>query len=189
MKHIIQNHYLKILVAIILWGLNPPKLHGQEFLDYKNNAPLSMDLYWAQGFHYLENERYSETRDLLKTLAILELSSCASLITDFGDLEQTLLEEDKSNALRAFTQFVLHGILLDMNQMSNVDDPEIRGKAIQTLFKELISIQKYAKRFEFQTYRELVISFRRLNQLSKEKVQLDRYLMQNQLVQETIRGC
>ena len=76
-----------------------------------------------------------------------------------------------------------------MYQLKDIESSKARSQKIQTLFKELISIQKYAKRFEFETYRDLVISFRRLNQLSKDKPQTDSYINNRQFVQEIFKEC
>lgn len=184
-----QFQKLNLICSLVLCSYCAPYLGAQTLLEYKDNAPLAMDLFWTQGFRYLENERYTEALVLLETLTVQDLSSCKSLLADFAYLKRTLLEEDQISAEKAFTNFVMRGILIDMYQLKDIESSKARSQKIQTLFKELISIQKYAKRFEFETYRDLVISFRRLNQLSKDKPQTDSYINNRQFVQEIFKEC
>lgn len=180
---------LKNFVTILFFICLTPYLCAQTLLPYKSKAPLAANLYWTKGFDYLESKRFVETLNLLEDLTGGNLGSCGNLQGYYDILQKAILEEDKVSAEKAFSEFIITGILIDIGQLNSIESDNERSLAIQMLFKELIAIQKYAKRLNFYTYRDLVISFRRLNQLVKNESQMSLYIENNPQIQKILEGC
>lgn len=180
---------LKVLLISMFCFFQTQYLIAQEFVPFKDNAPLTCDLYWTKGFDYLEDDRFSETLNLIENLVTNNLGRCENLRTDYLDLKKTLIEKDKIKSENALTRFIITGILIDLAHLNIIDDELERRQTIQILFKELIAIQKYVKRLNFDTYRDLVISFRRLNQLFRNKPQINLFIDNNLMIQKILEGC
>jgi hypothetical protein len=95
---------------------------------------------------------------------------------DFASLKSFLETTDKTQIQKAFSKVVITTLLVEIKRIHLIEGVFERKKFIRDLFKEMIAIQKYAKQYNFELYKELMICFRRLNQLANDVGAIESYV-------------
>lgn len=167
---------LKKLANILVFITCIWTAQGQVSLPYRQDAPIPVDLYWTKAFDLLEDERLGGLKELLEGLISDSSGLCAGFDQDYEALEAVISAKNKANIERALTEFITRSIVLEIHALNTIKEAKERKAIVISLFTELIAIQKYIKSFDFDTYRQLVNCFRRLNQLYSNPAQLQEFI-------------
>ena len=167
---------LKQLATILIIIASSWTAQSQVSLPFRKDAPIATDLYWTKAFDLLEDQRQVELEQLLMGLLQNSKGSCSGFDKAYEDLNKALDTQNKAENERALTEFITRSIVLEIYALKTIPDRQERKTAIINLFKELIAIQKYIKTIDFDTYRELVNCFRRLNQLHGDPARLEKFI-------------
>ena len=167
---------LKQLATILIIIASSWTAQSQVSLPFRKDAPIATDLYWTKAYNLLENRRAEELDQLLGGLIKGSTGTCSGFDSEFDNLNDVLNGQNNADALRALTEFIARSIVLEIYALKTIPDRQERKTAIINLFKELIAIQKYIKTIDFDTYRELVNCFRRLNQLYRDRARLEKFI-------------
>jgi hypothetical protein len=167
---------LKRLALITIYFSCFFQMQGQSYLSFRKEASIPMDLYWSKGFNLIEDNRLELAKELIEPLLFKSQDECISLDEDFASLKSLLETKDKTQIQKAFSKVVITSLLVEIKRIHLIEGVFERKKFIRDLFKEMIAIQKYAKQYNFELYKELMICFRRLNQLSNDAGAIESYV-------------
>ena len=167
---------LKTLATILIFISCSWTAQSQVSLPFREDAPIATDLYWTKAFDFLEAKRFGELQTLMDVLIKGSLGRCKDFDQVYGALVQALENKNQDALERALTEFITKSIVYEINYLSNIEDVKRRKEIVLNLFKELIAIQKYIKDLDFDTYRQLVNCFRRLNQVYSDTRRLEQFI-------------
>lgn len=186
-----ETSMLKNLLAILVLFTCLWTVRGQTALPLRKDVQISMDLYWSKSFDLIEDNRFVELEKLLTQLVQSSLGICANFDNEYNKLSSVL----NNSALKTFdsqkalTEFITILIVYEVQRIHPILDPRERKERILGLFKELIVIQKYIKDLDFDTYRQLVNCFRRLNQLSGDPEGLKQFVDRQEFLSKYAIKC
>lgn len=178
---------MKISFFLILsYLLISTKVGAQNISTFKDSTLLECHLYWAKGTELIEANRFNDLEKLIKTLVNLKPESevkqsfgCNHFQEQYTRLLQAISSKKREEIEKAFLDFVLTGIYVDLYNILALSNNEEKSRHIKGLFQEVISIQKLIKKYQFENYKRLISLFRQINQVrnSNNMVahQLDRY--------------
>jgi hypothetical protein len=149
---------------------------GQVSLPFRQDAPIPVDLYWTKAFDLMENQRLGGLEELLEGLINDSSGLCAGFDQNYEALKAVISARNKANIERALTEFITRSIVFEIYALNTIKEQKERKTIVINLFKELIAIQKYIKSVDFDTYRQLVNCFRRLNQLYSNPDRLQEFI-------------
>ncbi len=167
---------LKFLATILVILSCYWTARGQSPLPFRNEAPISVDLYWTKGFSLIEEDRFEDLSNLIDGLTLSSLGLCKGFDQQNDELIQVFKRQNRAQSAEAFTKFITSLIVLEIYSLNTIPDDKARKELILGLFKELIAIQKEIKAYDFETYRQLVNCFRRLNQLYTNPTRLKEFV-------------
>lgn len=180
---------MRKFLTFILISFSCFSAQSQISLPFREEANISVDLYWSKGFDLISDSRFGMAEELIDDLLASSVGKCDVFDQDFALFKAALVTQDKSLAENAFTELILNSLLLEINRLDSIESVSLRKKSVVNLFKELISIQKYIKAYDFATYKTLVICFRRLNQLSGDQEKLKSYIKSFELMSKLKESC
>ena len=167
---------LKRLALITLFLSCFFQLQGQSSLSFRQEASIPMDLYWTKAFDLIDNNRLELAQELIENLIVTSQGECLSLDEDLASLKFNFNTEENTQIQKAFSKLIITSLLIEIKRIHLIEGVYERKKFIRDLFKEMIAFQKYAKQYDFELYRELMICFRRLNQLSSDASAIELYV-------------
>lgn len=167
---------LKKLATILVFIACSWTVQSQVSLPFREEAPIAADLYWTKAFDLVEDQRFDEVLKLLAVLAESSMGICTGFDNAYIDLKETIGKQNQAEVDRALTQLITQSIVLEIYALNTIPDVKVRKTMVINLFKELIAIQKYIKEIDFDTYRQLVNCFRRLNQLHVDPVRMKQFI-------------
>jgi hypothetical protein len=184
-----ETYMLKQLASILIIFTCFWTAQGQVSLPFRKEAPIATDLYWIKAYDLLEDQRLAELEQLLGGLTQTSMGFCSGFDEALEGLNKALEGQNKAEAERALTLFITRSIVLEIYALNTVTDQKERKTAVINLFKELIAIQKYIKAIDFDTYRQLVNCFRRLNQLHVDPPRLEKFIDEQEYLSKYALKC
>ncbi|MDB2388856.1 hypothetical protein N9W02_00400 [Flavobacteriaceae bacterium] len=173
---------LKFLATILVFLSCHWTVQGQTSLPFRKEAPISVDLYWTKGFSLIEEDRFEDLSNLIADLTNSSLGNCKGFDQQYDELIMVFNSNNKAKSAEAFTKFITSIIILEIHALNSIPEDKARKESILGLFKELIAIQKEIKAIDFETYRQLVNCFRRLNQLYTNPARLKEFVDSQQFL-------
>lgn len=166
-------------------------LNSQVSGDYKLSIHIDIDQYWSKSIEYLESERFSQAQFLLTTLSYddKDPSACNLLSAHFQRLNQALESQNKELSEESLADFVITGILIDINNLPALSSIVERKSFIKKLLSELVAIQPIAKKYRFQNYKEILIGLRKLHITAVDKTKMVELINQIDLISQTQAAC
>lgn len=180
---------LKHLALILVFFSCSGIAQGQGSLPFRKEAPIAADLYWTKAYDLVESQRFEEVSKLLSVLADTSMGICTGFDREYNVLKETLGKKNQADIELAITQFITKSIVFEIYSLKTVADAKERKTMVLNLFKELIAIQKYIKNFDFDTYRQLVNCFRRLNQLYSDQARLEQFILNQEYLSKYAFKC
>jgi hypothetical protein len=180
---------LKQLASILIILTCSWTAQSQVSLPFRKEAPIATDLYWTKAYDLLEDQRLAELEQLLGGLTQTSMGFCSGFDKAYEDLNKVLDTQNKAETERALTEFITRSIVLEIYALNTIADQRERKTAVINLFKELIAIQKYIKAIDFDTYRQLVNCFRRLNQLHVDAARLEKFIDEQEYLTKYYLKC
>lgn len=167
---------LKKLANILVFIACICTVQGQVSLPFRQDAPIPADSYWTKAFDLIEDQRLGGLEELLDGLINDSSGLCAGFDQNYEALKAVIGDKNNANIERKLTEFITRSIVLEIYALNTIKEPKERKAIVISLFKELIAIQKYIKSIDFDTYRQLVNCFRRLNQLYSNPARLQEFI-------------
>lgn len=188
---------MKLSLFLILgFLLASPKGGAQNIRTFKDASALECHLYWAKGIELIEAQRYNDFEKLLKSIVhpnlekeVIQNFGCRYFQKQYTDLLQSLSSNNEGEIEKAFLDFVLTGIYLDLHNTLTLSDSQEKSRHIKGLFKEVIAIQKLMKKYEFENYKRLILLFRQINQVRESNTLMARRLDQLDELQMCLNNC
>lgn len=181
-----QKLILTLLVSVASSSaLDSPLSH----LAYKTEASVEINLIWSKSLEYIEGEQFKEASTLLGKIKATDLSVCSNLYYQHDSLMAAIAVSQGIQAEQLLARFVITGILIDLKSLVNLEGIDHRKALIKAVFRELIAIQRIAKKYEYARYKKLIILLRRLHILVKVEDKMRDEINQNELILKHNLAC
>lgn len=180
---------LKQLASILIIFTFSWTAQSQISLPFRKEAPIATDLYWTKAYDLLKDQRLAELDQLLEGLTQSSKGYCRGFDQAYEGLNEVFRTQNSTDAERALTEFITRSIVLEIYALNTISNQRERKSAVINLFKELIAIQKYIKVIDFDTYRQLVNCFRRLNQLHVDVTRLEKFIDEQEYLSKYALKC
>ena len=180
---------LKQLATILIIIASSWNAQSQVSLPFRKEAPIATDLYWTKAYDLLEDQRLAELKQLLVGLTQSSMGSCRGFDKAYEYLNEVLDGQNIADSELALTEFITRSIVLEIYALNTISNQRERKTAVINLFQELIAIQKYIKVIDFDTYRQLVNCFRRLNQLHVDPARLKKFIEEQEYLSKYALKC
>ena len=190
-----MKFYLFLIPLSLL--LAPTEGGAQSVRTFKDVSPLECHLYWAKGIKLIEAKRFNDFEELLQSVVnpnrkqevVVQSFGCSYYQKQYTKLLKSLSSNNSEEIERAFLDFVLIGIYLDLHNTLALSNNQEKSRHIKGLFQEVISIQKLMKEYQFENYKKLILLFRQINQVRNSNAQVASRLNQYDELQTCLKNC
>ena len=155
----------------------------------KSRSEINTANLWSKLFELIESSDWERVKKINNETKQILLSDCQKQITLYYIYEQSIQEAQKTLIKSNIIMLITNSILLEIELIIKIEDITIWSQKFKALFGELIAIQYPLKEYNFNLYKSLYSTIRKMHSSKGKSNDLLSFLYQNPFYQQLKKSC